>query len=216
MNKEIVDHFQRTWKEYDEWYAAHPALFRTELAALRKAVPAQGRGLEIGTGTGQFAAALSIPFGLDPSPGMLGPARRKGIEVVQGYGERLPFKDGSFDFAMTVFVLEFVDDLRGFLTEAARILRPGGIMVAGMIDRDSEWGRYFHSNSQARRFFHPPSPRELLGVLGSLGLEPRGSWQTLFGPPPDLKREERPRTGFGQGGFVVLKAVKAVRPPVTP
>lgn len=216
MNKEIVDHFQRTCKEYDEWYAAHPALFRTELAALRRAVPAQGRGLEIGIGTGRFAAALNIPYGVDPSPGMLGPAKRRGINVAQGAGESLPFKDGVFDFALIVFVLEFVDDLRGFLTEAARILRPGGALVAGIIDKDSEWGRYFHSNSQARRFFHPPSPRELLGVLGGLGLEPRGSWQALFGPPPDLEREEKPQTGFGQGGFVVLKAVKASRPSVTP
>lgn len=208
MNKEIVDHFQRTWKEYDEWYKAHPALFRTELAALRKAVPARGRGLEIGVGTGQFAAALSIPYGLDPSSGMLGPAKRRGIEVVKGTGESLPFKGGIFDLVLIVFVLEFVDDLEAFLAEAARVLRAGGTLVTGLIDRDSEWGRHFHSSSQAGRFFHPPSPRELLAVLEGLGLEPRGAWQALFGPPPDLEREEEPRAGFGQGGFVVLEAIK--------
>jgi SAM-dependent methyltransferase len=207
-SNDIVDHFQRTWKEYDEWYKAHPALFRTELAALRKAVPARGRGLEIGVGTGQFAAALSIPYGLDPSSGMLGPARRKGIQVVQGFGEAQPFRAGSFDYAIAVFVIEFVDDLRGFLAEAGRILRTGGVLITGIIDRDSAWGRHFHSSSQAGRFFHPPSPRELLDCLEGLGLEPRGAWQALFGPPPDLEEEEEPRTGFGQGGFVVLKAIK--------
>jgi SAM-dependent methyltransferase len=208
VNKEIVDHFQKTWKEYDEWYEAHPALFRTELAALRKAVPARGRGLEVGVGTGQFAAALSIPYGLDPSSGMLGPARRKGIQVVQGFGEAQPFRAGSFDYVIAVFVIEFVDDLRGFLAEAGRILRSGGVLVTGFIDRDSAWGRHFLETSQARSFFHPPWPRELIDILAGLGLGLKGSWQTLFGPPPDLEEEEEPRTGFGQGGFVVLKSRK--------
>lgn len=211
MIRAVVDHFQRTWKEYDRWYAAHPALYRTELAALKKAVPQKGRALEIGIGTGQFAAAFSIPFGVDPSASMLGPARRKGIEVVQGYGERLPFKNGCFDFGLTVFVLEFVNDLRGFLAEAARILRPGGALVAGLIDRDSAWGKHFRKKSEVREFFHPPSPRELIDILRGIGMEPRGIWQTLFGPPPDLEREEEPEPGFGRGGFVVIKAVRGRR-----
>ena len=208
MNKEIVDHFQRTWKEYDEWYKAHPALFRTELAALRKAVPARGRGLEVGVGTGQFAAALSIPYGLDPSSAMLGPARRKGIQVVQGFGEAQPFRSGSFDYVIAVFVIEFVDDLRDFLAEAGRILRSGGVLITGFIDRDSAWGRHFRETSQARNFFHPPSPRELIDILAGLGFGLEGAWQALFGPPPDLEEEEEPRTGSGQGGFVVLKSRK--------
>lgn len=209
MNRDVVDHFQRTWKAYDDWYETHPALYRTELRALREAVPRGGAGLEIGVGTGRFAAPLGVGFGLDPSPGMLGPAKRRGIEVVQGTGEALPFKDGIFDFVLIVFVLEFVDDLRAFLGEAARVLRAGGALVNGIIDRDNEWGRHFHSSSEASRFFHPPSPRELFAVLESLGLEPRGAWQALFGPPPDLEREEEPRAGFGQGGFVVLRADKS-------
>jgi SAM-dependent methyltransferase len=140
---------------------------------------------------------------------MLGPAKRRGIEVVRGAGESLPFKDGAFDFALIVFVLEFVDDLKSFLGEASRVLRRGGALVAGLIDRDSEWGRHFHESSEARRFFHPPSPPELIDILTGLGLEPRGAWQALFGPPPDLQREEEPRTGFGRGGFVVLRADKS-------
>jgi len=205
---EIAGHFQKTWKDYDAWYDAHPALYRTELAALKTAVTRRGRGLEIGVGTGRFAEPLGVRFGLDPSPGMLGLAKSRGIHVVRGFGEALPFKAASFDLVLIVFVLEFVDDLEGFLKEAARVLRSGGTLVTGLIDKDSAWGRHFHSSSKARRFFHPPAPRELIGILEHAGFELNGSWQALFGPPPDLARAERPRPGFGQGGFVVLRAVK--------
>jgi hypothetical protein len=49
MNTEIIRHFQRTWKDYDGWYDAHPALYQSELAALKKVVPS-GAGLEIEVG----------------------------------------------------------------------------------------------------------------------------------------------------------------------
>lgn len=206
--EEVVGHFEKTCQDYDGWYDAHPALYRTELAALKKAVPPRGVGLEVGVGTGRFAERLGARFGLDPSPGMLELARRRGIEVVRGFGGALPFKSGRFDFVLIVFVLEFVDDLRGFLGEAARILRDGGALVAGLIDRDSSWGRHFRSRSAARRFFHPPSVAELADILDGMGLRFERSWQALFGPPPDLERVERPRPGYGQGGFVVLSSRK--------
>ncbi len=214
MAKPLVEHFQKTAASYDAWYDAHPALYRTELAALKKALPGRGRGLEIGVGTGRFASLLSIRYGLDPSPGMLGQARRRGIRAVRGYGEALPFRDQSFDLALIVFVIEFVEDLEGFLAEAARVLRDRGRLVIGFMDRDSVWGRYFHSTSKARAYFHPPSPRDLITVLGRIGLRYEASWQTLFGPPPDLPRVERPRKGFGRGSFVVVKAVKGRKAPV--
>lgn len=214
MAKPLVEHFQKTAVSYDAWYDAHPALYRTELAALRKAVPGRGRGLEIGVGTGRFASLLSVRYGLDPSPGMLGQARRRGIRAVRGYGEALPFHDRSFDLVLIVFVIEFVEDLEGFLAEAARVLRDRGRLVIGFMDRDSAWGRYFHSTSKARAYFHPPSPRDLITVLGRIGLRYEASWQTLFGPPPDLPRVERPRKGFGRGSFVVVKAVKGRKAPV--
>ena len=208
MAKAIVEHFQKTAESYDAWYDAHPALYRTELAALRKAVPRGGRGLEIGVGTGRFASPLSVRYGLDPSPVMLALAGRRGIRVVRGVGEALPFRSESFDLVLIVFVIEFVDDLAGFLGEAARVLRGRGRLVVGFMDKDGAWGRHFHKTSRARRFFHPPSPRELVAALERVGLSFEASWQTLFGPPPDLRRVERPRQGLGQGSFIIVKAVK--------
>jgi SAM-dependent methyltransferase len=205
--RNLVAHFDVTAKAYDEWYDAHPALYRSELAAVRKAVP-PGTGLEVGVGTGRFAAPLGIEFGLDLSFNALAYAQQRGIKVVQGDGYALPFRPGMFDVVLIVFVLELVGDTRRFLVEAAKALRKHGVLILGFIDKDRPWGRHFLETSELRPYAWPPSPGELVGVLGQMGMSVKASFQTLFGPPPDLKSEEEPRPGFGEGGFVVFKAVK--------
>jgi len=209
MRKEIIDHYQKTWKSYDEWFDAHQALYQSELEALKKAVPS-GTGLEIGVGTGRFAAPLGVRFGLDPVINMLRLAKKRGVQVVQGFGENLPFKNESFHFVQTVFVLEFIDNYHHFLKEAARTLRQSGALILGFIDKDSRWGQYYEQNSSQRQFFHAPSPGEIIEILRKIGLEFQEAWQTLFQPPPDIRKKEEPRSGFGQGGFVVLKATKKI------
>lgn len=208
--KEIIDHYEKTWKDYDEWYDAHQVLYQSELAALRKVLPS-GTGLEIGVGTARFAAPLAVRYGLDPAINMLKLAKKRGIQVVQGFGENLPFKNESFHFIQIVFVLEFIDIPYYFLKEAARTLRKNGAFIMGFIDRNSRWGQYYEQDSCRRKFFHPPSPGEILEIFKSIGLEFHEAWQTLFQPPPDIKHEEEPKRGFGQGGFVVLKAIKNIK-----
>jgi SAM-dependent methyltransferase len=207
MNREIVDDFEKTWKDYDAWFDSHPALYQSELAALKQVIPA-GSGLEIGAGTGRFAAPLGVRFGLDPAIHMLRLAKKRGLLVVQGVGENLPFKDESFDFAQIVFVIEFVDDLVSFLREAVRTLRRNGVLILGFIDRDSQWGQYYARDPSHRRYFHPPSVKEVLDIFGGIRLEIEEVCQTLIQPPPDITTLEEPRSGFGEGGFVVIRAKK--------
>lgn len=55
---------------YDEWFERHDAAYRSELAAVRAALDALapcGRGLDIGAGTGRFAAPLGIADGVEPA-----------------------------------------------------------------------------------------------------------------------------------------------------
>jgi len=207
MKREIVDHFEKTWKSYDEWFDGHQALYQSELAALKKVVP-YGAGLEIGVGTGRFAVPLGVRFGLDPAFKVLRLAKKRGIRVVQGLGESLPFKDKSFDFVQIVFVIEFIDNLLLFLREAVRTLRRNGALILGFIDRESRWGKYYARDPSHKKYFHPPSPEEVLDIFNKIGLEFREACQTLFQPPPDISRKEEPRSGFGRGGFVVLMATK--------
>lgn len=89
--------------------------------------------LDVATGTGLVAReAISIIgsegrlVGLDPSAGMLGRAEALHVPLVRAIGERLPFRDGSFDFVSMGFALRHVADLEALFAEMRRVLRPGG------------------------------------------------------------------------------------------
>ncbi len=111
---------------------------------------AGSRLLDIATGTGivlRSAHAICGPtglaIGLDPSAGMLAECR-KGCPapVVQAFGERLPFVDGSFDMISMGYGLRHVADLRALFDECNRVLAPGGrIVVLELTQPDSRIAR---------------------------------------------------------------------------
>jgi ubiquinone/menaquinone biosynthesis C-methylase UbiE len=210
MVREKVSYYDKNWKEYDKWYDRHQAIYQSEIKALEKTVPS-GRGLEIGVGTGRFAHAFSVPVGLDPSFNMLKLAKKRNIKVVQGFGEWLPFKKESFDFILIVFTIEFVRNPHLFLKEALRTLKRKGAFFLGILDRNSRWGKYYEkkiTQSKAYSTFCSRAPKEILEILENIGMEFQEAFQTLFHPPPEIKQVEEPKRGFGQGGFVVIKAKK--------
>ena len=81
-------------------------------------------------------------------------------------------------------------------------------VILGFIDPDSPWGKYYERHSPLKELFYPPPPGEVIKILAGVGLEFQEAYQTLFQPPPDISNKEEPRSGFGEGGFVVLKAIK--------
>jgi ubiquinone/menaquinone biosynthesis C-methylase UbiE len=107
------------------------------LLAVRALLPWQGLGLEIGVGTGRFAAPLGIKVGVDPSMAMLAYAAERGVLGLQGTAVALPFKNAIFDFALVVTTICFVGDPVGMLVEARRVLKPGAPLVIGFVDRAS-------------------------------------------------------------------------------
>ncbi|MGF0117112.1 class I SAM-dependent methyltransferase [Promicromonospora sp. Marseille-Q5078] len=90
------------------------------------------RVLDVGCGTGELLARLeragAVVVGVDPAPEMVAHAREHhpGATVRDGDAEHLPFDDGGFDVVLAVNALQLADDTRGALTEAARVLAPGG------------------------------------------------------------------------------------------
>lgn len=105
--------------------------------ALRRAGLGEGMTvLDVAIGTGLVAReAVRLTgdarrvIGLDPSAGMLAQARRKlGVLAVIGLGERLPWRDDSFDFLSMGYALRHLSDLATTFREFIRVLRPGGTL----------------------------------------------------------------------------------------
>ncbi len=124
--------FDKHWKKYEDWFEEHKSTYCSEVKALKKAKP-EGFGLEVGVGSGRFASLLDVKIGIDPSKIMLNLAKKRGIKVIQGVGENLPFKDNIFDFVLIVVTLCFVEEPEYVLKEACRVLKRGGRLVVGEI-----------------------------------------------------------------------------------
>lgn len=107
---------------------------------------------------GPYAAALGYRHvGLDLSAGSLRVAAQHGVTPVQADAARLPLAAGFADVVVAGEVLEHVSDLDGVLTEAVRVLRPGGTLVIDTI-ANTWWGR-FSSITVAEHIPGGPPPR---------------------------------------------------------
>ena len=90
--------------------------------------------LEVGCGTGlvlrRIAPIARRAVGIDLSPAMLERARKRGLDVREASADELPFEDASFDVALSFKTLPHVPDLSRALSEMARVVRPGGVLIA--------------------------------------------------------------------------------------
>ena len=135
------DIFQRDGMDWDEMRALDLDARAIE-AALLKALPRRiGALLDIGTGTGRLLELLAPrterALGVDASREMLALARARLSErgladrctVRQADMYRLPLADRSFDAVTLQMVLHYAEDPAAALAEAARVLRPGGVLL---------------------------------------------------------------------------------------
>ena len=207
--KEIFDLY---FCEYDSWFEEHEKIYRCELQAIRQILPPFSKGLEIGVGTGRFAAPLGIQVGIEPSKNMAKIAKERGIEVVEGVAEELPFDDESFDLVLMVTTICFVEDIDKSLEEAKRVLRPDGHLVLSFVDRDSPLGRFYEEHKEKSRFYQAAtfySKKEIFQLLKKHGIVLEKCNEALFGDRLDNLRCEI-YDGCKKGGaFITL--VGAIR-----
>jgi len=145
--------FEEHHARYEAWFEEHAAACISELLALRPLVPWRGRGIEIGGGSGRFAAPLGVEVGVDTSPDMLARAAARGITSVEGTAEDLPFAAAGFDHALIATTVCFVDSPARMLSDMHRVLRPRGRLVIGFIDRESALSRDYLAH-QAESLFY--------------------------------------------------------------
>jgi len=201
--------FARHHRRYDDWFERHRAAYLSELLALRALLPWSGRGLEIGVGTGRFAAPLGVEVGIDPAAEVLDYARERGVRVARAVAEALPFPDAVFDYALVVTTICFVDDARAMLEETARVLRPNGALVIGLIDRESPLGHDYVAHRAENVFYRDArffSAAEVAALLAQTGFREPVWLQTVSAPLAQIREIEPAQAGTGRGAFLVVRA----------
>lgn len=195
--------------EYDEWFEKHNNLYQSELLAMKLAVPVKGTGIEIGVGTGRFAAPLHIKYGAEPSESMAQIAKQRGIKIIYAVAENLPIENQSFNFATMVTTVCFLNDIPKAFAEVHRILKPAGEFIIGFIDRNSELGKRYEQQKNTNKFYkdaHFHSTTEITELLNDAGFSDFAYWQTII--HPGKNKIEQPQPGYGEGSFVVIKSIK--------
>ena len=99
--------FENYAQRYDNWFDKNKFIYESELQAIKELLPRNKNGLEVGVGSGRFASPFAIKLGVDPSKILGKIAKKRGIEVIEGVTESLPFPDSQFDFVLMVTTICF-------------------------------------------------------------------------------------------------------------
>ena len=204
-------------KRYDAWYDRPfgKSAFTLEKACIESLCKNLRQPfLEFGVGTGRFAQALKIEYGIDVSTGVLDFAKQKEIIVVKGMGESPPFMDSFFGGVFIVVTLCFVDEPLKVLKEAARIMKDNGAVILGLILRESPWASFYREKGKAGNIFYRIAKfysfEELKSMFGKAELKIVEMSSTMFQSPTEGSLHfELPRSGyFKEAGFVAVKLRK--------
>ncbi len=203
--------FEKHFKRYEDWFVENKFAYLSELKALEEVIPKNKKGIEIGVGSGLFAKPLGIKFGVEPSAKMRKLAIERGIDVKEGVAENLPYQNNSFDFALMVTTICFVDDIEKSFLEIKRILKPMGKLILGFVDKDSEIGKIYLKNKEKSVFYKNAefySVGEVKLLLSKTGYMIDSIHQTLFGNIKEINEIQNPIKGYGKGSFVVITAIR--------
>lgn len=134
--------------------------------------------LEVGCGTGlvlqRIAEFARVARGVDISPNMLERARERGLDVQLSSATALPFPDATFDVACSFKVLAHVPEIALALSEMARVVRPGGHVLAefynpwslrALVKRLAPPGKVAEGIDEARVFTRYDSPNAVRSLV---------------------------------------------------
>lgn len=205
--------FESHVAEYDAWFEKYPFVYESELLAIRQqllTLPQNLIGLEVGVGTGRFAALLGIKEGVEPSEEMSKLAVRRGVEVFKARAENLPFRDIHFDFVLFVTICH-LDDVPAAFAETYRVLKPGGSIIVGFLDKNRPIAQAYEGRRETSTFYRHAtfySVQRVQKMLEQAGFKNPSFSQALFGKLENIKELQYPKPGYGEGSFVVVKALK--------
>jgi cytosine/adenosine deaminase-related metal-dependent hydrolase/ubiquinone/menaquinone biosynthesis C-methylase UbiE len=176
---------------------SNPLLMLEERCAMPLLPPLSGGDvLDVGCGTGRWLRHLEARepaslTGTDCSAAMLERARSKihpttTLELSQSVA--LPSEDASRSFVLASFIVSYLDDLQGFAHECARILRPGGWLLASDMHpataAERGWTRSFRIDGKKIEIeVHSRSLEEIVSAFQEAGFELRDRIEPSFETP---------------------------------
>ncbi|WP_024789578.1 methyltransferase domain-containing protein [Lebetimonas sp. JH292] len=174
--------FDNLVRNYEEWFENHPKIYEEEIKTIKKLLHI-GRGIEIGVGTGRFAAPLGIKFGIEPSRQMSEIAKKRGIEVINITAEEMDFEE-EFDFALIVTTICFVKDPLKTLQNTYKALKKGGFVIVAFVDLNSPLGRFYEKNKFKSKFYKEATfftKDDIIDLLQKTGFSEFECVENLYG-----------------------------------
>jgi SAM-dependent methyltransferase len=167
------DIFEEYADDYDRWFDEHRDEYHAELARIRTVLPPpDNRSIEVGVGSGRFAAPLGITLGIEPSYALARMARQRGIDIIRARAEALPIRHDSCSSVLLVTVICFLEDPVLAFRELHRILIQRGFLVVAFIEREGQIHRnYLQERGKGRflsraRFYSSDEVQALLRSSG--------------------------------------------------
>ena len=206
-----IEPFELFDEKYDDWFEENQYVYQSELEAVGHFIPPNGNCIEIGVGSGRFASPLKIHFGIEPSQNMRERARERGIMTIGGVAEKLPFYNMQFDYALMVTTICFLDNISDSMKEIYRILKLGGKLVIGFVDKESLVGKKYMMHKSKNVFYKHAnfySVHEVITFLKQQNFNRLKFKQTIFHDLAMINKVESVIDGYGKGSFVVICAEK--------
>jgi len=144
---------------------------REEILRVLRTLPRKLRVLDLGCGIGHTIRLFPASYtkvGVDYSFSSLALARQQlpqNVSLVSADGGQLPFADQTFDLVACLEVLEHLEDDAKAVAEIARVLRPGGALIASVPNH-----YYFPEYRQLMGHWRHYTPESFQGLLSRFGL----------------------------------------------
>lgn len=233
MEKKSFDEYAN---EYDRWFMNNEGVLYSEVLLVAKVMQNAGHTLSVGCGSGLFEQTLRNEFGInitrgiEPSAGMAGIARVRGMEVVIGTAEEADFGTEQYDTVMFNGTPSYITDLRLAFEKAWNALKPGGRIVVIDVPKESGYATLYNLAKCVDTWEHPllegvkprdPYPlefvkmanwrttQEKIDLLTAQGFENMTFAQTLTRHPLYSDQDaEQPIDGYDRGDYVAIVAHK--------
>ncbi len=131
--------------------------------------------------------------------------------MLNAVAEHLPYKSLQYDFVLMNFCVSYFEDVPEAFKEAHRVLKRGGCLIIGFIDKNSRIGRYYQERKPESIFYKKANfymVRKVEKELKNAGFKKLEFLQTLFHDLGKIESIERPLPGYGNGSYVLIKAIK--------